>query len=62
MSAGLMAHVRYPEDLFKVQRQLLSKFHVTSADQYYGGRDFWKIPVDPAQSPRSTSSRRTTSP
>ena len=49
MSAGLMAHVRYPEDLFKVQRQLLSKFHVTSADQFYGGQDFWKVPVDPAQ-------------
>lgn len=61
MSAGLMAHVRYPEDLFKVQRQLLSKFHVTSADQFYGGQDFWKVPVDPAQESKLNVQPRTTS-
>lgn len=49
MSASLMEHVRYPEDLFKVQRRLLSRYHVTEADQFYGGQDFWQVPDDPAR-------------
>ena len=28
--------------MFKVQRELLSKYHVTSASQYYSGEDFWR--------------------
>ncbi|GII89343.1 UPF0182 protein [Sphaerisporangium siamense] len=47
----LMAHLRYPEDLFKVQRDLLGNYHVTDANAFYGGQDFWKVPEDP--SPRS---------
>ena len=29
-----MSHLRYPEDLFKIQRSLLSRYHVTSADAF----------------------------
>jgi len=47
MDAGLMAHVRYPEDLFKVQRTLLARYHVTDAGAFFGGQDFWQIPADP---------------
>ncbi|KGN34945.1 membrane protein [Knoellia sinensis KCTC 19936] len=47
MSASLMSHVRYPQDLFKVQRQLLSSYHVTDANSFYGGGDFWRVPKDP---------------
>ena len=39
-----------PGKLFKVQRELLSKYHVTSANQYYSGEDFWQTPVDPTES------------
>jgi uncharacterized membrane protein (UPF0182 family) len=49
MSGQLMAHVRYPEDLFKVQRNLLATYHVTDPGAYYGGQDFWTIPNDPTQ-------------
>nr|WP_256363734.1 UPF0182 family protein [Phycicoccus sp. Soil802] len=49
MSADLMSHIRYPEDLFKVQRQMLAKYHVTDAASFYGGQDYWQIPEDPAQ-------------
>jgi len=49
MSGALMSHVRYPEDLFKVQRSLMTKYHVTDAGAYYGGQDFWTIPDDPTQ-------------
>ncbi|SDG93992.1 hypothetical protein SAMN05421505_109189 [Sinosporangium album] len=41
-------HVRYPEDMFKVQREMLAQYHVTDADAFYGGQDFWKVPADPA--------------
>ena len=47
MSGDLMSHVRYPEDLFKVQRDLLTKYHVTSASEFYSGQDFWTLPTDP---------------
>jgi uncharacterized membrane protein (UPF0182 family) len=49
ISGDLMAHLRYPEDLFKVQRSLMSKYHVTDAGAYYVGQDFWTIPDDPTQ-------------
>ncbi|MGO1907571.1 MAG: UPF0182 family membrane protein [Brevibacterium linens] len=47
MSGDLMSHVRYPEDMFKVQRDLLAKYHVTSASEFYSGQDFWTLPTDP---------------
>ena len=48
MSSALLAHLRYPEDLFKVQRDVLTKYHVTDASAFYGGQDFWVIPKDPS--------------
>ncbi|KFF30903.1 UPF0182 family protein [Bifidobacterium bombi] len=55
MSGDLMSHMRYPEGLFKVQRQLLSKYHVTSAGQFFSGEDFWQTPVDPTESKAAQS-------
>ncbi len=43
----LVAHFRYPEDLFKVQRTIVSRYHVTDPASFYGGQDFWTIPNDP---------------
>jgi uncharacterized membrane protein (UPF0182 family) len=45
----LQAHLRYPEDQFKVQRDLLAKFHVTDPKQFFSGQDFWDVPIDPAR-------------
>ncbi len=45
--ASLQAHFRYPEDLFKVQRTILSRYHVTDPTSFYNGQDFWTIPLDP---------------
>ena len=47
ISGDLMAHVRYPEDMFSVQRQILSRYHVTNPSSFYSGNDFWQIPSDP---------------
>jgi uncharacterized membrane protein (UPF0182 family) len=45
--AALRAHLRYPEALFGLQRQVLTQFHVTNAAGFYGGQDFWSVPADP---------------
>ncbi len=45
--AELVAHFRYPEDMFKVQRTILSRYHVTDPASFYNGQDFWTIPIDP---------------
>ena len=50
IKGSLMEHLRYPEDLFKVQRQLLQKYHDTAAASFYGGQNFWRVPDDPTQS------------
>ncbi|MFG1878317.1 UPF0182 family protein [Sphaerisporangium sp. NPDC049003] len=50
ISTELMEHLRYPEDLFKVQRDILGNYHVTDSNAFYGGQDFWKVPEDPASS------------
>ena len=48
ISKGLMEHLRYPEDIFRVQRDVLSSYHVRTADAFYGGQDFWRVPRDPS--------------
>jgi uncharacterized protein len=50
ISAELLAHLRYPEDLFKVQRQVLSTYHVTDASIFYSGAENWRVPEDPTDS------------
>ncbi|PFG31638.1 UPF0182 family membrane protein [Paramicrobacterium agarici] len=47
MSGELMSHVRYPEDLFKVQRDVLQRYHVTDPNKWYSDSDLWKTPADP---------------
>nr|WP_208410768.1 UPF0182 family protein [Mycolicibacterium fluoranthenivorans] len=47
MSPELQAHLRYPEDLFKVQRQLLARYHVNDPVTFFSTSDFWDVPLDP---------------
>ena len=48
ISEELNSHIRYPEDLFRVQRDILASYHVKSAAAFYGGQDFWRVPSDPS--------------
>ena len=48
ISPALLAHIRYPEDLFAVQRDILGTYHVETASAFYGGQDFWRVPSDPS--------------
>ena len=43
----LRAHFRYPEDLFKVQRELLAKYHVDEPREFFTTNAFWSVPSDP---------------
>jgi uncharacterized membrane protein (UPF0182 family) len=49
VSAELESHLRYPEDLFKVQRDILTRYHVEDPIAFYEGSDRWQIPDDPTQ-------------
>src|SRR5690606_36167963 len=49
MSEELTAHVRYPADLFKLQRAILQTYHVDDAGTFYSGDNAWATPEDPTQ-------------
>jgi len=51
MSESLLSHVRYPSDLFKVQRNILGAYHVTDAGTFYSSEDEWVTPNDPVSNP-----------
>jgi uncharacterized membrane protein (UPF0182 family) len=46
MPADLQAHVRYPEDLFKVQADVFARYHQTDPQAWYNNEDQWSIPTD----------------
>jgi uncharacterized membrane protein (UPF0182 family) len=50
--AGVLAHMRYPEDLFKVQRDMLASYHVLDPKTFYEGNDKWDVPQDPVTATR----------
>ncbi|MGY0069655.1 UPF0182 family membrane protein [Streptomyces sp. QTS137] len=47
ISDDLMSHLRYPQDLFKVQRELLTRYHVKDATTFLSGSEVWQVPDDP---------------
>ncbi|QEV27687.1 UPF0182 family protein [Streptomyces coeruleorubidus] len=47
ISKDLMDHLRYPQDLFKVQRELLTRYHVRDATTFLSGSEVWQVPDDP---------------
>jgi uncharacterized membrane protein (UPF0182 family) len=53
ISDALMDHLRYPQDLFKVQRDLLQRYHVNNAAQFYSGSERWQVPDDPTHEGQS---------
>jgi uncharacterized membrane protein (UPF0182 family) len=63
MPASLREHIRYPEDLFRLQRTVYATYHVDDPRVFYLKEDAWAIPNQPSDSggvdpkDRSTSSR-----
>ncbi len=47
ISDELREHLRYPEDLFKVQREMLARYHVDDPGVFFTNDSFWSVPNDP---------------
>src|SRR5437870_1899374 len=45
MSADLRAHLRYPEDLFRVQTDMYATYHMAEPEIFYHREDQWQKPV-----------------
>jgi uncharacterized membrane protein (UPF0182 family) len=50
ISDELMAHLRYPEDMFKVQREIYQRYHVTDPRIFFSSQAAWQVPTDPTSS------------
>ena len=47
---ALLAHLRYPEDFFRVQTQMWTRYHLTDPDEFYSREDGWSVAVQPPSS------------
>ncbi|HLF42398.1 MAG TPA: UPF0182 family protein [Acidimicrobiia bacterium] len=54
MPPGLEDHLRYPQDLFRVQGDLYLEYHVTDYTELFSGNDAWSLPADPSTISRGT--------
>ncbi|MEX0826689.1 MAG: UPF0182 family protein [Acidimicrobiia bacterium] len=48
MPAGLLDHLRYPEDLFRVQSDIYTRYHVTDPRVFFNNGDPWEVARDPS--------------
>lgn len=46
MDKGLLAHIRYPEALFKIQAEVYASFHMTDPQVFFGKEDLWDVPTE----------------
>ena len=44
MPAGLVAHLRYPQDLFAIQAEKYATYHMTEPHVFYNSEDLWQNP------------------
>ncbi|MBA7648834.1 hypothetical protein ES703_56624 [subsurface metagenome] len=44
MAADLKKHIRYPKDLFKIQVDIYSTYHMEDVQVFYNQEDLWQIP------------------
>jgi uncharacterized protein len=55
MPEGLVDHLRYPEDLFRVQTDQFGAYHVTEPSAFYGNAQRWVVAQDPGSGDLPTS-------
>ncbi len=46
MPPELLDHLRYPEDLFNLQSQVLTLYHTTDPNIVYSREDLWDLPIE----------------
>jgi uncharacterized membrane protein (UPF0182 family) len=54
ISDDLMAHLRYPTDLFEIQREIVDRYHVTDPQTWFTQYDRWEVPADPVKESTTT--------
>lgn len=47
MPEGLKDHLRYPEDMFRVQTNMWASYHQGDPEEFYSGNDRWDVARDP---------------
>ena len=47
MPADLQRHIRYPEDLFRIQAQQYRAYHMSAPEVFYNREDLWQFPREP---------------
>ena len=47
MPSDLQKHIRYPEDLFRIQAQIYQAYHMEAAEVFYNREDLWQFPREP---------------
>jgi uncharacterized membrane protein (UPF0182 family) len=45
ISPDLRSHLRYPEDIFRVQTYVYATYHMTAPQIFYNKEDLWQIPL-----------------
>ena len=61
ISDELRSHLRYPEDLFRIQTNMYGRYHITAADEFYNAGDAWDISQDPGSGSPAVSNTTSTS-
>ena len=51
MSPDLIAHLRYPEDIFTVQSTAFGRYHIVNPSNFYSAGDAWNISQSPGAGP-----------
>ena len=51
----LRAHLRYPEDLYRVQTTMFGQYHMTNATDFYRQSDRWNVAQSPSNAPTGTT-------
>lgn len=54
LAPGLIEHLRYPQDMFKIQGEMYQVYHMTETQDFFQRVDAWSIPDDPATVRRTT--------
>ena len=61
MDPGLKAHMRYPEDLFRIQTNMFGRYHLTDPNDFYSQANAWTISQDPGSGQPSSTTQSSSS-
>jgi uncharacterized membrane protein (UPF0182 family) len=59
MPEGLKSHLRYPEDMFRVQTNMWANYHVSDPETFYSGNDRWDVASDPGTAGAAAATQTT---